>query len=39
VRPSPAFNDRAGVTESRSFARRFTADIRDDRFGYFSIAD
>ncbi len=39
MRAAPAFNDRSGVTESRSFARRFAADICDDRFGHFSIAD
>ena len=39
MRASAAFNDRARVTEARAFSRSLPADVRDHRFGDFSIDD
>ena len=39
VRAAATFNDRTGVTESRSFAGRFAANVCDDGLGHFSVAD
>ena len=39
VRTAAAFDDRAGVTEARPFARCFAADVSDHRLRDFSIDD
>ena len=39
MRASATFNDRSRVTEARAFACSLPADVRDHRFGDFSIDD
>ena len=37
MRAATAFDDRAGVTETRAFARSFPANVSDHRLGDFPI--